>query len=399
MTDFDLSSQDVIDLEASVKALVTDQKNEELRNNHRFWKIFNKEDGLWKKMTRRQFIERYVKIRNKDGEIVPFILNDAQRRLEAEILKLERKNVPVRIIILKARQMGFSTYVNGFNFELVMRRSYRRVLIIAHRQPTSRLLINMARRMLSLISKTNGEPWEFKMDARRMDRLSWGEPINSEIEITSAEVAEPGHGDTCQAVHMSETSRWPDAETKAKGVMQILPMKPWTYGFSESTANGDDGYFRDEFWLAWNERSLDITSPARSTPWVAMFYPWFWHQEYRWTQTFGSGRELPADLIAEMEDTLSEEEEWLLKQKYFCKGRGEVTVDYDQLAWRRMAIPALCSSSMIVFNEQYPSRPELAFAASGNPAFDHEAIRRWMDFANAHQPAWEGLPAEMVSDV
>jgi hypothetical protein len=386
-----LEDTDLLDIERAVADVVGDvEKKALVANNHRFWLVFNREDGVWRHMGRRAWIERYVKIRSKDGTIVPLILNDAQRRLEAQIIRMERIGAPVRIIILKARQMGFSTYIQALIFEMCMRRSYVRALIVAHRKDTSRLLINMAHTMLAQIRRDDGSKWDFDMTSRATSRLRWNEPINSEIEITSAEVPEPGHGDTCQAIHMSETARWPDAELKAKGVLQILPDHPFTYGFSESTANGDIGYFRDQFWSAWEEEHVPLGSYERATPWVAMFYPWFLHQEYRWTRTYGAGQELPDMLVSEIDGTLDEEERWLLKKEYHARKRGMLTVDYDQLAWRRLTIRSKLGGDVTAFDEQYPSRPELAFYASGSPAFDGKRIRALLDLAETNPPIWKG---------
>lgn len=365
-------------------------------NNWRFWLLYSRKDGAYHRMSPREWIERYIKIRNKKGEIVPLILNDAQRRLEAEIVHMERQERPVRIVILKARQMGFSTYVQARMFELMMRTAFKRALIIAHRRDTSRLLLNMARTMLSQIVREDGERWDFAMDSRSTGRLRWAEPINSEVEITSAEVAEPGHGDTCQYVHLSETSRWPDAEIKAKGVMQIVPDAPRTYAFNESTANGDTGYFREEFWNGWNERHIPITDHRRSTPWVSHFYPWFQHQEYRWTRTWGIGQELPIDLEREIMSSLDEDEKLLLETKYFLRRRGYVTVDVDQLAWRRLTIRAKLGSNLAAFQEQYPANPEEAFFSSGSPAFDNQKLRRLLNAAEQNPPVWKGECQEVA---
>lgn len=59
----------------------------------------------------REYIEKCLKIRNKQGNIVPFKLNGPQNRLYEQIKELRTQGVPVRIIVLKARQMGFSTLI------------------------------------------------------------------------------------------------------------------------------------------------------------------------------------------------------------------------------------------------------------------------------------------------
>ena len=55
------------------------------------------------------YIENYIKIRDKRGRIISLILNKPQLKYYNVIKKLHEENKPIRIIILKSRQMGFST--------------------------------------------------------------------------------------------------------------------------------------------------------------------------------------------------------------------------------------------------------------------------------------------------
>ena len=52
----------------------------------------------------KKYIENYIKIRNKNSDIVPLILNKPQQRLYEVIRTQKEQGHPVRIIILKARQ-------------------------------------------------------------------------------------------------------------------------------------------------------------------------------------------------------------------------------------------------------------------------------------------------------
>lgn len=57
----------------------------------------------------KKYIEAFLCIKTKESEIVPFRLNSAQRRLYECIKEQQAAGKPIRIIILKSRQMGFST--------------------------------------------------------------------------------------------------------------------------------------------------------------------------------------------------------------------------------------------------------------------------------------------------
>lgn len=52
----------------------------------------------------KKYIENYVKIRDKNSNIVSLKLNKPQEKLYEVIKEQKAKNRPVRIIILKARQ-------------------------------------------------------------------------------------------------------------------------------------------------------------------------------------------------------------------------------------------------------------------------------------------------------
>ena len=51
------------------------------------------------------YMEKFLKIRDKNANLVPFKINDAQQLFEKEIQKCEEEGKLKRFIILKARQM------------------------------------------------------------------------------------------------------------------------------------------------------------------------------------------------------------------------------------------------------------------------------------------------------
>ena len=62
------------------------------------------------------YIQRFLKIIDKKGRVVSFLLNEPQKRLYDIIKREWEAGRPVRIIILKARQMGFSTLTAAIIF-------------------------------------------------------------------------------------------------------------------------------------------------------------------------------------------------------------------------------------------------------------------------------------------
>lgn len=396
---------------AAVKEIAGTKTTKELHaNGYRYWYYFSRKHGYYRAMRPREWIERYVKIRDKSGTIRPLILNRSQRLFYARVLRMVRAKVPVRIIILKARQLGFSTLIQAIFFEQFCRDSQVRALIIAHKKDTSTNLLQMAHTMREWMSRPDG--WgervlgererygmRFKWSSAARFQVSLGEPYwNSEL-ITSAETQDPSHGHTFSLLHMSETSRWQNAGQVIKGILNTLPMTPGSMAFSESTANGDSGYFRDTFDEAWRQRDLSMRDSKRTTPWDAMFFPWYQHEEYYWSKTIAPGESLTEEMAREIRDSLDEEEQVLLRQTYLARGEGIRKVNYDQLLWRRMKIQEL-GGQVDEFHEQYPAFPHEAFLASGRPAYDGKEIRRRMSAASG--PLWRGdlcddAPQELVA--
>ena len=62
------------------------------------------------------FVQTFLKIIDKKGKTVSLILNEPQRRLYDTVKEQWNAGKPVRIIILKARQMGFSTLTGAIIF-------------------------------------------------------------------------------------------------------------------------------------------------------------------------------------------------------------------------------------------------------------------------------------------
>lgn len=397
---------------------------EDQRESHAFHATYNRAAGvysdrqkanLWwyddegklcrlkRRMSRREWIEANFYIQAKNGDIIPLKLNRAQRRFECWVLRMERAGVPIRIIILKARQLGFSTYVQAIMFEKVLRGSRVRALIVADTNERSEILLAMAHLanvempkpewmqniVVKEVKKGNHTSWvaergidedcdgkwDFRMRSKASSSLMWDSPLDGTIKVTSAEVAAPGRGGTRQLLHMSETAYWANAGQKAAGVLGSLPKIPGTYAFNESTANGASGWFYDDFWRGWKER--DVKLENRVFPWVSLFFAWFEHEEYYWTKAWGQGRSMSEKEQRQIVDTLDENEEWLLKQTYFRrwtpddewvqterngklvwarKGVGVRKVGLDQLKWRRTMIqdPEI-HHDLNKFRQEYPA--------------------------------------------
>lgn len=183
------------------------------------------------------YARKNLRIRTKLGRIEPFVLNDAQLVLNKIAEEQEDSGQPVRVIVLKARQMGISTMIGGRQYWRSTRKSGQETLTIAHEVKASQKLLRMIETYHDLAL----------MDFKPYGKVSAGKinfpRLRSSIEIATAQNLKSGRSFTCQSLHGSEVAFWRDASSLMGGAMQSIPMSAGTEIWLESTATGPSGYF------------------------------------------------------------------------------------------------------------------------------------------------------------
>ncbi|MEP0860952.1 MAG: hypothetical protein HRF52_05900, partial [Ignavibacterium sp.] len=179
------------------------------------------------------FAKYFLKITNKNGELVSLSWNNIQRDFH-----YKRTG---RDIVLKARQHGLSTYVQGEIFRrLVTKRT--RALTLTHDDKTTQILRETADRFYKYFPENieiNGFLSEKPKRKYANASLSTYPETDSSHYIGTAGNTDVGRGGSYTDIHLSEVAFFPDAEKIVAGAMQggnpniIL----------ESTANGAQGYF------------------------------------------------------------------------------------------------------------------------------------------------------------
>ena len=92
------------------------------------------------------YIAHFLKIRDKEGRVIPFRLNKPQQRLYDAIRSQWKAGKPVRVIILKARQMGFSTLTEAIIFWMAATAFNVECMIVAHTSEATQNLFQMSKR-------------------------------------------------------------------------------------------------------------------------------------------------------------------------------------------------------------------------------------------------------------
>jgi len=92
------------------------------------------------------YFARYLQIRPKTGSLEPFKFNAAQLELHRLIEEQKAKTGRVRVVVLKARQLGISTYVAARFYHKTISNPGLRCIILGHKVDASRNLFQIVKR-------------------------------------------------------------------------------------------------------------------------------------------------------------------------------------------------------------------------------------------------------------
>jgi hypothetical protein len=281
-------------------------------------------------------IEEMLKIRPKQGGVRSLRLNRAQRKYSQECGKQN--------IVLKARQVGITTYVAARFFVQTITRPGSMAVQVAHTQESAESIFGVVRRFWDKL------PRGLRSGALKHSRANVRQLVfpllDSEYRVETAD-ANAGRGLTIHYLHCSEVSRWPRDAPDTLASLRAA-VAPGGEIVLESTANGVAGTFYNE----WQK--------AAETGYTQHFFPWWYEESYR---------EFPG------KDMLSPP---TLEEQFLIEQHG---LDDAQIEWRRKQWKILRDLS----KQEYAEDASSCFLASGGCVFDLKAIE------DALQNAGEGL--------
>jgi hypothetical protein len=280
---------------------------------------------------REALIWALLKIRNKKRYEGYFKVNRAQREYARSCTK--------RNIVLKARQLGMTTYIAARFFIHSITQPGTLTLQVAHTQESAEAIFRMVHRFWENLpgGLRRGALVRSKASVRQMvfPRL------DSEYRVATAADLNAGRGMTIHNLHCSEVARWP-----RDGAETLASLRAAVVGNGEivleSTPNGAGGVFYEE----WQH--------AEELGYTRHFFPWWYDEEYR--------VEGPA-----LED-LNEEEKELMRRHGLSQG---------QIGWRRKVGKELRALAP----QEYAEDASRCFLASGDCVFDIESIEKALSVA------------------
>lgn len=228
-----------------------------------------------------------VWIHNKEaGSDVLFRLRYPQRILVSRFEEKRKAGLPIRLILLKARQWGGSTttqlYMAWLQF---LHKQGLNSLIIAHQGTASDEIKDMFDTMI----KAYPIEMLYKMgetyDANDQKMVGVGKSgstsrvpqRNCKIKIGTAERPDGCRGGAYSLVHLSEVGLWKKTDGKSpedivRSACSGILLRPLTMIVMESTANGTGNFFHTEYSAA--------ADPEIKSQFEALFIAWFQIEQY-----------------------------------------------------------------------------------------------------------------------
>lgn len=285
-----------------------------------------------------EFARDCLTIRTKGGDLEPFRLNRAQTYIHDRLEAQKAATGRVRAIILKGRQQGCSTYVEGRFYHQTIHRKGVRTFILAHEKESTGAIYEMARRYHEYCPQAL-RPSTGTSNAKELvfDKLDSG------YKVGTAGNESVGRGTTLQYFHGSEVAFWPARSEGelTKGIIQAVPDAPDTEIIYESTANGPGNFFHSE----------TLKALRGEGDYQLIFVPWYWQEEY----VRPAGEDF----------TPSTEEHALMEGFGLVDG---YKLSAEQIMWRRAKITELTTAivdGLKAFRQEYPNNVTEAFQFTG----------------------------------
>lgn len=270
------------------------------------------------------FARNCLSIKTKDARITPLVFNQSQEYFHNICEEELRKTGRVRIVVVKGRQSGISTYVAARYYHKASTREALNTFILSHESKTTAKLFQMVK----LYNERN--PLAPVTGRSNANELLFSD-LSSQYYVGTAGSGEVGRGGTVHLFHGSEVAFWNNTDDIETGLMESIPEMDGTEVILESTAKGLGNFFH----------RMAMGAMKGENGYRLVFIPWHWMDEY----------EADADGFEPTDEELEFAELYLS--------------DYDdskisrKLAWRRGKISRYGAEWK--FKQEYPSNVTEAF--------------------------------------
>lgn len=286
------------------------------------------------------FFKNCLQIRTKSGEFKPFIMNKGQMTLHNELERLKKERQYLRIVLVKGRQMGASTYIAARFFHDAIFNTGLATFILTHHTDSTSHLFQMVRNYYDFLPEALKATLPLKASNRKELIL---EHQRSSYHVGTAGTGAIGRGTTVQRFHCSEVASWANTDELSTGVLNAIGDIPGTELILESTANGIGNYFHN----------MALSGLREGSKFKTIFLPWYWMPEYATPCPKGyafSSEDRDIQALYNLTD--------------------------NQMYWRRQKIDDDCEGRLWKFQQEYPLTLHEAFVTSGARLLDAERVQR-----------------------
>jgi hypothetical protein len=302
---------------------------------------------------------KYGNILDKNNqEVCPPKSNFLQQEVTRAIRFFREHDRPVRIIVLKPRQRGSSTFSTAALYHECRRKRTRATIIGGQYSQVSNLF-----RITSRYAAKDKFDWGFTATVGA-EKIEFGN--GSFLDRETARDEDAGRSGTIQALVVTELGRWKEGLTISPtrvlaGILACVPPEPETMVILESTPNGMQGTFYERWQAATTIEQVEKTGNWKSG-YIRVFCPWFAFEDTKIAIT--------SEEKAEILRTLTDREKDLI-DNFHC--------NLNQLAWRRNTIASELDGDADLFEQEYPTDDVSAFLGSGRLRFPAEHVKRQED--------------------
>jgi hypothetical protein len=305
----------------------------------------------------------------KDGKKEVFTMNRAQKHFFDNYLNIPKPYY--RHVILKSRQLGFTTFIDLFILDSILFQTNKEGIIIAHKVEDATQIFDKKIEFAVRNMADDVKGAFFKINQKSARKIQIVLDYGPEKGATSSiAVSVSGRSGTYHVVHISEFAKmcaqYPKrAEEVERGTFPAVPFDGFI--FIESTAEGMAGRFYEIFQENWLTR--DKITPQLSQ---VQFKPHF----YNWQYDDMEMKKIQDPVPVKDMDVC--EIDWASYQKEH--NLTDIEITYYYMKWLQFGgrnSPDAIKSLM----QEYPTTQEEAFLSTGQTYFSTAKVAKLMETA------------------
>lgn len=335
-----------------------------------YWKVFSSPASqLWR-------LENLYFIIDKNARKVSFKLNYAQADFYSKYVITGFQ----RLILLKARQLGFTTFSSILFLDEIIFNPNTEALMIAHTVQDAKEIFN--RKIRYAINNLPAPILKlFTLNQAKASRVEFQYTDKSTSAIS---VSGSGRSGTFHNLHVSELAKlakaYPDrAREVITGTFPAVPMGGRI--IIESTAEGMSGEYYDIFMPAWKKRDT-ITKQMT----IGQFYPVF----YNWTWDKDQIKQSCINGIIAVSEMQESEVDWAEYQKENNLSDEEMTFYYIKYLQSNEDLDKL--------HQEFPTNPYEAFIGSGSNFFSLKKTAEFLEACTDEYTRYSFIGGELKGD-